>query len=135
MIDIFVTNCYVYSKNYLNLFNIVPNRMGGSQCLAIAIINFESIFGKKIKVYSPFSKWISSGLSSPFMWNDHLMLSPFLRLSVFIASLGIIVLNVDAFGFGVSTFVIISITFIHSLFYFLSLLNYCKAFYKYFPIS
>lgn len=132
----FVTQNNIYSKCYLNLFEIVPQRMGSISLLAVAIANFKSILEKNInyKCYSSFSNIISKGLFSPLAWKDHFILSPFFRSSILIASLGIIVLNVDAFGFGESTFVNISITFIHLLFCFLSLLNGCKTFYKYFPI-
>ena len=36
---IYVTQNNIYSKNYLNLFKIVPHRMGGSYWLALAIAN------------------------------------------------------------------------------------------------
>lgn len=81
--------------------------------LARAINNFKSSFGKKIKVYSHFSKCTSK--DSLCILKDHLTESPLWSPSILTASLGIIVLSVDAFGLGASTLVITSINFMHSL--------------------
>lgn len=81
--------------------------------LARAINYFKFVFGKKIKDYSHFSKCTSKDCLC--ILKDHLTESPLWIPSILTASLGIIVLSVDAFGLGASTLVITSINFIHSL--------------------
>ena len=139
MVTIPVTYVNIRIKNYLKLLYDDLNSPQGEavpyQTLANAIINFRHLAIKKLikKDYSVFSITTCNWFS-PIALMTQFILSPFSKDSVLITSLGIIDLSVDALGFGESTFVFISMTFILLNFVLFTILKFCQTFYKYFPI-
>ena len=94
----YVTQNNIYFKNYLNLFEIVPERMGGTQELAIAIYDYCAFLEKN----TYFLLTVITN-SSFFVATSHTSLSLSSKLRFLTISIGSVVLNELELGLCIFT--------------------------------